>query len=105
MIPVISSMRLLRMKVERNRMTAMMSIEPMKAPISTDINPEKVTPPATMAPPVASITIATPRLAPLLIPRMDGPARGLLKAVCNINPDTAKELPHRSAVRAWGRRD
>ena len=59
----------------------MMSIDPMNAPMSTDMKPEKVTPPATMAPPVANITMATPKFAPLLMPRMDGPANGLLKAV------------------------
>ena len=62
--------------------------------------PERVTPAVARVPPKASMTKATPKLAPELIPRMDGPAKGLLKAVCNINPEPAKAAPHSRAVMA-----
>ena len=32
--------------------------------------------------PAASITAATPKLAPAVIPNTDGPAKGFLKSVC-----------------------
>ena len=81
MIPVIRSMMLLLIKVEKNRIRPMTTIEPMNAPSTMEKNPDKVMPAVAMVPPPASITRATPKLAPELIPRMDGPANGLLKAV------------------------
>ena len=56
-------------------------------------------------PPVISITIATPTLAPLVIPSIDGPARGLRKVVCNSRPETARLAPQSVAVMVWGTRD
>ena len=53
-------------------------------------------------PPINSMTKATPNPAPLLIPKMPGPAKGLRKAVCNNKPHTAKEAPDRRAVKACG---
>lgn len=55
-------------------------------------------------PPIASITTATPRLEPVDTPRIDGPASGLSKVVCNNNPATANAAPARAAVRAIGNR-
>ena len=78
-------------KVEKNRMIPITSMEPMNAPIMTDRNPDKVNTPAVIVPAPASMTKATPKLAPELIPSMEGSAKGLLNVVCNISPDAAKE--------------
>ena len=42
MIPIMSSMMLFFIKVEKNRMIPITSMEPMNAPIMTDRNPDKV---------------------------------------------------------------
>lgn len=81
------------------------SMEPMNAPIMTDRNPDKVNTPAVIVPAPASMTKATPKLAPELIPSMEGSAKGLLNVVCNISPDAASAIPQRRAVMACGRRD
>ena len=78
---------------------------PINAPSSTEKKPDRLNTPAVMLPPNSSMTKATPRLAPALMPRMDGPASGFLKAVCNISPQTANAPPQSSAVSAWGKRD
>jgi hypothetical protein len=49
-----------------------------------------------------SITNATPRLAPELMPRTYGPAIGFLKSVCICNPLTERAIPTIAAVRAFG---
>ena len=92
-------------KVEKNRMIPITSMEPMNAPIMTDRNPDKVNTPAVIVPAPASMTKATPKLAPELIPSMEGSAKGLLNVVCNISPDAASAIPQRRAVMACGRRD
>lgn len=51
-------------KVEKNRMIPITSMEPMNAPIMTDRNPDKVNTPAVIVPAPASMTKATPKLAP-----------------------------------------
>lgn len=71
----------------------------------TEIKPDKVNTPAVIVPAPASMTRATPRLAPELMPKMEGSARGLLKVVCNISPDEANAIPQSKAVTACGRRD
>ena len=85
-------------KVEKNRMIPITSMEPMNAPIMTDRNPDKVNTPAVIVPAPASMTKATPKLAPELIPSMEGSAKGLLNVVCNISPDAASAIPQRRAV-------
>ena len=97
-IPVINSMMLLLMRVEKNNINPITTIEPMKAPNIIEKKLDKVTPAVAMVPPPKSMTMATPRLAPELIPRIEGPANGLLKAVCSIKPDPAKAAPHSRAV-------
>ena len=92
-------------KVEKNRMIPITSMEPMNAPIMTDRNPDKVNTPAVIVPAPASMTKATPKLAPELMPSMEGSAKGLLNVVCNISPDAASAIPQRRAVMACGRRD
>ena len=96
---------LLFISVEKKRISPITTIDPMKAPSITEKKPDKVNTPVAMLPPPASITNATPRLAPELMPRMDGPASGLLNAVCSISPEAASAAPHSNAVTACGRRD
>ncbi len=49
-----------------------------------------------------NITIATPKLAPELIPRIYGPASGFLKIVCICTPEIDKPAPTKIAVIAFG---
>ena len=105
MIPAISSMTGLRSKVERNRMMPMIREAPAKAPRMTERKPESVNAPALKVPPPASMTNATPKLAPELIPRIDASARGLLKTVWSIRPDADSAAPQSAAVMHCGRRD
>ena len=105
MMPIMSSMMLFFTRVEKNRMIPMTVIEPMKAPIMTEMKPDRVNVPAVMVPAPASMTRATPRLAPELIPSMEGAASGLLNVVCSISPDAASAIPQSKAVTACGRRD
>ena len=97
-------------KVEKNRMIPITSMEPMNAPIMTDRNPDKVNTPAVIVPAPASMTKATPKLAPELIPKMEESASGLLKGGNGLRqagfPDyetptrlfyfiACKDMPHR----------
>ena len=66
-------------KVEKKRIIPITIMEPMNAPIMTEMKPERVNAPAVIVPAPASMTNATPRLAPELIPKMEGSANGLLK--------------------------
>ena len=50
------------------------------------------------------MSMATPRLAPELIPSTNGPASGFLKSVCINRPDMDKPHPTNMAVSAFGRR-
>ena len=91
--------------LEKKKMTAITAIAPIKAATRMATNPEILTEPAEILPPKSSITSATPRPAPLLMPKMLGPARGLRKAVCSISPLTANAPPQSMAVMACGSRD
>ena len=95
-IPTISNITLLRTTIENRIITPSVNIAPIKAPKTFVIEPET----APITPPVANITTATPNDAPDVIPKMDGPANGFEKAVCNNNPATAKLAPARRAVMA-----
>ena len=61
-------------------------------------------PPTDMPPPMHSITMATPRLAPASMPSMEGPASGLRKAVCNSRPQVLRAAPQSRAVTICGMR-
>lgn len=50
------------------------------------------------------IRMATPKLAPELIPRTKGPANGFLNRVCIKRPLSAKPPPTSIAVMAFGKR-
>lgn len=52
--------------------------------------------------PEPKITKATPKLAPELIPRTNGPANGFLNSVCINNPEMPNPEPTKIAVRAFG---
>jgi hypothetical protein len=52
--------------------------------------------------PDASMTRETPRLAPEVIPKTSGPARGFRKRVCMSRPLAASAEPARTAVTALG---
>ena len=86
-------------------MSAITVMAPTKAAVRMATKPERLTEPAEILPPKRSMTKATPRPAPLLIPKILGPAKGLRKAVCNISPLTANAPPQRVAVMACGSRD
>ena len=105
MIPVMSSMILFLMRVDRKIISAMMTMAPIKALAMTDRNPDKAKVPAVMLPPPVSIIKATPRLEPELIPKMDESARGLLKTVCSIRPEAERAAPQSRAVMLCGKRD
>lgn len=112
MIPTISSIRLLLMIVENRSIIPITNMEPINAAVIikneelSSLNDAlfvkndvmKLLPPA-------SITIATPKFAPLLIPSIDGPASGLLNTVCSISPLTANDAPQSNAVIADGKRE
>ena len=104
MMPAISNMTLLRIMADNPRMTPITSNAPASAPNTAAKNPEKEKAPAPTVPPPANITNATPRLAPELMPRMEGSAKGLLNAVCNIKPDEANAAPQSNAVMHSGKR-
>ena len=82
----------------------MMAIAPTKAPSMTDKNPEILKAAVVMLPPKASMTKATPKLAPASIPNIEGPASGFFSTVCSNKPQTANEAPHSKAVSACGKR-
>lgn len=52
--------------------------------------------------PEPKITNATPKLAPELIPKTKGPAKGFLNKVCISNPEIPKPEPTKIAVIAFG---
>ncbi len=54
--------------------------------------------------PLPKITKATPRLAPEVIPKTKGPAKGFLNNVCINKPETPKPEPTKIAVMAFGKR-
>ena len=70
----------------------------------TAMKPVNCSDPRESDPPSSSITSATPRPAPLLMPKMEGSARGLRKAVCSSSPLTASAAPLQRAVTACGSR-
>lgn len=49
---------------------------PTNAPANTEKKPDRLNVPADMLPPKNNITKATPKLAPELMPKIDGPANG-----------------------------
>lgn len=54
--------------------------------------------------PEPKITNATPKLAPELIPKTNGPANGFLNSVCINKPEIPNPDPTKIAVKAFGKR-
>jgi len=69
--------------------------EVMKRLVAPSVKPRLI-------PPI--VTNATPNPAPLLTPKIYGPARGLRKRVCIINPLTDNAIPAMMAVSIFGKR-
>ena len=105
MIPIISSIKLFFVKAEKNSKIPITIIAPAKAPANTARKPDILKTPAVILPPPSNITKATPRLAPVLIPNIEGPASGLRNTVCICRPLTDSPAPATNAVNAWGTRD
>lgn len=101
-----SNITLLRTKVEKNIINPKTAVAPAKAAIITAIYPEKESPAEKFptVPPNNNITKATPKLAPESMPKIEGPAKGFAKRVCNNKPDTASAAPANKAVTACGKR-
>ena len=96
-MPVMSSIRSFFSMEESSRSTPVTSMLPAKAPVTTAAYPPREIVPAEIVPPKKSITTATPKLAPELIPKIEGPARGLRNVVCRSSPDTASPAPAKNA--------
>ena len=82
----------------------MMVRAPTIAATTTSKCPPIVKLPMEAVPPSRSSTMATPRFAPESMPRIDGPARGLRKAVCKSKPQVPRAVPVSKAVSIWGTR-
>lgn len=104
-MPTISNATLLWIIREQTSKSIITTIAPRKAPEIMARKPFTDKSSVVRLPLNTRITIATPRLAPLFIPNMDGPARGLQNAVCSINPQIASDAPQSNAVTACGKRD
>ena len=101
MMPTMRSIMLECITDARNSSNTITDREPMRALSTTAMLPPV---PATV-PPAMSMTMATPREAPFVMPRIEGPAKGFRKEVCSNRPLTASDAPQRMAVMACGRRD
>ena len=88
-----------RTMADRASISAVTAVAPTKAAATTVICP-----PIAVDVPTARVTMATARLAPLVIPNTDGPAKGLRNAVCSISPATDNEAPQNTATTACGKR-
>ena len=102
-MPMMSNMRLLRTKVEKKRIMAKTEAAPTKAPTIVAMKPDMGLLVSNVPP--ASMTMATPRDAPVSMPSIEGPAKGLLNVVCSNKPATARLQPANRAVMACGMRD
>ena len=85
---------------EHTKMIPVTSIAPVNAAKRMATKPLTVKALVITLPPSSNMTSATPSPAPLLMPKMLGPASGLRKAVCSIKPLTASDAPDSMAVRA-----
>ena len=104
MMPMMSSMTLFLTIVEKKKMTVVTAMAPTKAAMMTATKPVSCSEPSESEPPRSSMTSATPTPAPLEMPKMEGSASGLRKAVCSSRPLAASEAPQSRAVMACGRR-
>ena len=91
--------RLLKPNISINTKVAPKKAATLTPTLDQNPNDERALPPKI---PVNKIVIATPRPAPLLIPNIEGSARGFLNKVCIKSPATDKAAPAKSAVIACG---
>ena len=88
--------------------TNITALKTIKAPIlAANANPKFENAKAATLPPkseIPKIKIATPRLAPELIPKTNGPAKGFLNKVCINKPLMESPEPTKIAVIDFGRR-
>ena len=105
MIPIINNKTLLLTIDENKKIIPVTIMAPVKAARKMAIKPVIVKDNVLTEPPKSNMTNATPNPAPPDIPKIDGPANGFLKAVCNIKPLADKAPPHKMAVNACGKRD
>ena len=105
MIPTMSITTLSRILKEMSRIRKSTSPAPSVDAIMTSQLPSMPNccmPKRVVADPAANITAATPRLAPAVIPKTEGPARGFLKRVCIWRPPTERAAPAKTAVMVLG---
>ena len=100
-IPKISMVIISRMRIDTATISSKISMEPINAARTTPICPNQNPKPIADEP---STAIATPKLAPELMPSTYGPANGFLKMVCICRPLTANAEPARIAVITLGKR-
>ena len=100
MIPMMRSMMSFLTTSENMNTIAITATAPKNAPVKTAAKPLNDKAPVVRLPPKSRMTSAAPTPAPLLMPNIDGSARGLRKAVCNIKPLTASDIPDNKAVTA-----
>ena len=98
-------MTLERTQAERTSNSNVTSIAPRNADSNTARKPGNEATADMTEPPSNSMTSATPRAAPLVIPKMPGPASGLRNAVWRSRPLTASAAPQSNAVSMAGRRE
>ena len=98
-MPTINNITAERTIADKPSNSAITINAPIIAPRSTAILPHKP-----ITEPINSITTATPKLEPVEIPNIDGPANGLSKVVCINKPATDSDIPHNTAATADGRR-
>ena len=94
---VIFLTRLLNPKINISTNVAPKNAAKLTPILDHNPNDERASPPKK---PVNNIVTATPKPAPLLIPNIEGSARGFLNNVCINNPETDKAAPAKSAVTA-----
>ena len=102
--PVMSNITVLFKNEFSTESSAITANEPISAAEMLRMYPLTDIPPMEMLPPKNITTMATPRLAPLSMPRMDGPARGLRNDVCSKSPQVANAAPAKVAVSICGMR-
>ena len=102
-IPTISITLIFRILRDKDITRSSITADPIHAiPVIPNIlNHDDVARPSIGA---ASVKSATPRLAPELIPRTYGPARGLRKSVCICRPLAESAIPAAMATITFGSR-
>ena len=101
-IPIINTVTALPTLPDTNIIINNTAKAPPNAAITIAISPNSAIVPLICKPatPPSNTNKATPKLAPALIPSTEGPAKGLLKVVCNNSPAILNPMPTEIAVMA-----